>query len=397
MSSLSLYLQFLCFHLIVSVKSEAQLAYIAEKVPALFVFGDSIFDCGNKYSDHSFIKANYLPYGIDFPVPASGRYTNGRTIADFLSLHLNLSLSTPYSVVRDDKKIKITEGFNYASATAGILPDTGSELEGTMSLDKQIMLFKETVEEYLPQHFKNTAEISQYVLDSVFAILIGSNDYLGNYLNKKYNNATGRYNGDEFANLLISNLEKQLKNLYNLGARKILMFEIGPLGCTPLVVSKMKPDDKCVEVVNSMVTMFNGKLYFKLMDLTNSLKGLTFYLALTYRLLYDMVENPTRFGLKNSTHPCCVIKQNGGQCIPYENPCSERNLYVFWDEVHLTEAAYKIIPRKCFSDSSICFRINHLNVDGHVVISVQHSHRPNIIFSSCNFLFLTIIFLIIPV
>lgn len=80
-----------------------------------------------------------------------------------------------------------------------------------MSLDKQIMLFKETVEEYLPQHFKNTAEISQYVLDSVFAILIGSNDYLGNYLNKKYNNATGRYNGDEFANLLISNLEKQLK------------------------------------------------------------------------------------------------------------------------------------------------------------------------------------------
>lgn len=219
-----------------------------------------------------------------------------------------------------------------------------------------------------------------------------------------------------------------MQNLYNLGARKILMFEIGPLGCTPLVVSKMKPDDKCVEVVNSMVTMFNGKLYFKLMDLTNSLKGLTFYLALTYRLLYDMVENPTRFGkafflqtifknacyrlcsykqyktrnslivgLKNSTHPCCVIKQNGGQCIPYENPCSERNLYVFWDEVHLTEAAYKIIPRKCFSDSSICFRINHLNVDGHVVISVQHSHRPNIIFSSCNFLFLTIIFLIIPV
>lgn len=74
------------------------------------------------------------------------------------------------------------------------------------------------------------------------------------------------------------------------------MFEIGPLGCIPLVVSEVKPDDKCVEVVNSMVTMFNGKLYFKLIDLTNSIKGLTFYLAQTYRLLYDMVENPARFG-----------------------------------------------------------------------------------------------------
>lgn len=80
-----------------------------------------------------------------------------------------------------------------------------------MSLDKQIMLFKETVEEYLPQHFKKTTEISQYLLNSVFAILIGSNDYLGNYLNPKYNNETSRYNRDEFANFLISNLEKQLK------------------------------------------------------------------------------------------------------------------------------------------------------------------------------------------
>lgn len=82
----SIHLQFLCFHLIFLVKSEAQLAdVVAKEVPALFVFGDSTVDCGNKYSENSFIKANYLPYGIDFPVPASGRYTNGHTLADLLS------------------------------------------------------------------------------------------------------------------------------------------------------------------------------------------------------------------------------------------------------------------------------------------------------------------------
>lgn len=80
----SFYLPFLCIHLIFLVKSQAQLDSIAEEVSALYVFGDSIVDCGNKYSAHSLLNATYFPYGVDFPFPPSGRYTNGRTIADFL-------------------------------------------------------------------------------------------------------------------------------------------------------------------------------------------------------------------------------------------------------------------------------------------------------------------------
>ncbi|KAF3457860.1 hypothetical protein FNV43_RR02520 [Rhamnella rubrinervis] len=351
------HLQFLCIHLIFLVKSQAQLSSIAKDVPALYVFGDSVLDTGNKYSPNSLANATYFPYGIDFPSPPSGRFTNGRTIADFLSLSLNLTLSFPYSLVRDDKNSKSTKGFNYASAAAGILPDTGHAVEGTMSLDKQIMLFKETVDNYLPQHFKNAEEVSHYLSNSILAILIGNNDYLGNYLRPDYNSVTNGYSRDEFANLLVSVLERQLKDLYSLGARKILMFDIAPLGCTPFLVSRVKPDGLCVDVVNSMVTQFNGKLYFKLIDLASSLKGMTFYIAQTYRLVYDIVENPDRFGLKNSKDSCCLVQQDGRGCIPDENPCSERDLYVFWDQIHLTEAAYKIIPSKCFNDSTICMRI----------------------------------------
>lgn len=84
-----------------------------------------------------------------------------------------------------------------------------------MNLDKQIVLFKETVENYLPQHFKNAEEISHYLSNSTFAILIGNNDYLVNYLQPDYNSATREYNRDEFANLLVSVLERQLKVLKN--------------------------------------------------------------------------------------------------------------------------------------------------------------------------------------
>lgn len=55
---------------------------------ASFVFGDSLVDSGNNNYLVSLSKANYLPNGIDF-LPTrqpTGRYTNGRTIADILGM-----------------------------------------------------------------------------------------------------------------------------------------------------------------------------------------------------------------------------------------------------------------------------------------------------------------------
>jgi hypothetical protein len=46
------------------------------------VFGDSIVDSGNNLN--TVVNASYLPYGYDFPSPASGRFTNGKTVADML-------------------------------------------------------------------------------------------------------------------------------------------------------------------------------------------------------------------------------------------------------------------------------------------------------------------------
>ncbi|KAG6544185.1 hypothetical protein Mapa_014385 [Marchantia paleacea] len=56
--------------------------------PAMFVFGDSLVDYGNNNYLHSLAKANYKPYGVDFPghIP-TGRYCNGRLVPDFISKH----------------------------------------------------------------------------------------------------------------------------------------------------------------------------------------------------------------------------------------------------------------------------------------------------------------------
>lgn len=54
-------------------------------VPAVFVFGDSIFDAGNNhYNPNCTAQADFPPYGSTFFHRPTGRFTNGRTVADFI-------------------------------------------------------------------------------------------------------------------------------------------------------------------------------------------------------------------------------------------------------------------------------------------------------------------------
>lgn len=59
------------------------------QVPCLFIFGDSLADNGNNNNLKSLALVNYPPYGIDFRDGPTGRFTNGRTYVDILSMCLN--------------------------------------------------------------------------------------------------------------------------------------------------------------------------------------------------------------------------------------------------------------------------------------------------------------------
>lgn len=54
-------------------------------VPSIFIFGDSIFDAGNNhYNKNCTAQADFPPYGSNFFHRPTGRFTNGRTVADFV-------------------------------------------------------------------------------------------------------------------------------------------------------------------------------------------------------------------------------------------------------------------------------------------------------------------------
>ena len=72
--------------LALSVVAAVALATVTAEpqVPCYFIFGDSLVDNGNNNNIQSLARANYLPYGIDFPDGPTGRFSNGKTTVDVI-------------------------------------------------------------------------------------------------------------------------------------------------------------------------------------------------------------------------------------------------------------------------------------------------------------------------
>ncbi|KAK0585215.1 hypothetical protein LWI29_024768 [Acer saccharum] len=330
--------------------------------PALYVFGDSLFDSGNNNDLLTIAKANYLPYGLNF-IKASGRFTNGKTIPDFIAEFLGLPYAPPYRKSKPDSVV--LTGLNYASGACGILPETGLKSGGCLRLSKQVELFEETLKWQLQTYYKTSQELSYYLSKSLFLITIGSNDYISNYLDDTLIGKIirKRISPDQFAQLLIDRLSDQLKRLYDLGGRKMVFFELGPIGCIPSITRKQKHSGKCVENTNQVISFFNNKLPGMLRNLTSTLQGSNFVLGHANWLGYDAVINPFKYGLMDSSNPCCIAWFNGTSgCVPFSIPCTSPDEHYFWDGYHLTQTMYSTLASRCINDSTVCmpFTLNQL-------------------------------------
>ncbi|XP_062103239.1 GDSL esterase/lipase 7-like [Humulus lupulus] len=353
--------------MMILVMSLGQLLYTCQAhkplmASALYVFGDSLLDSGNNNLLPTLAKANYEPYGFNFKdgfiVGPTGRYTNGRTVADFIAEYLELPYAPPYLSIRGSAALT---GLNYASGSCGILPETGSQYGECLNLNDQIDLFQTTIDTELKRKFNKSQDddLSEYLSKSIFIFSIGNNDYINNYLNdSNYKCATKwkNYSPQTFAQLLVNSLAQQSERLYRLGARKVIVFELGPIGCIPSITRKSKEQGtKCVEEINEMVRMFNQRLGVMLRNLTSSLQGSNFVLGRVHSLGYDAIKNPSKYGLVDTSSACCEAWFNGTSgCIPLLQPCKQISSHYFWDAFHVTETLCSVIANRCFTDSSFC-------------------------------------------
>lgn len=315
-------------------------------VPAVFVLGDSTLDVGN----NNYLNGTGVPrvdhpfYGVDFPggPTATGRFSNGYNLADFIAKYLGFKRSPlAYLVLKSRNYLipsALTRGVNYASGGAGILDSTNAG--STIPLSQQVRYFVSTKAEM--EAAWGTRKVSTLLANSFFLLGIGSNDL---FLTKPKSSA-------EVAAVytaLISNYSTAITDLYGLGARKFGIINVGPLGCVPRV-RVLNATGACNDALNLYAAGFAAVLKSTLASLAPKLPGFAYSLADSFASIQPIIANPQSVGFVSSDSACCGSGRLGaeGPCVKNATLCSNRDKYVFWDSIHSTQRSAEIGAKGVF-------------------------------------------------
>ncbi|KAJ9179454.1 hypothetical protein P3X46_011241 [Hevea brasiliensis] len=300
---------------------------------ALFVFGDSVYDPGNNnYLNMSIQdKAVYWPYGETFFGFPTGRFCDGRIIPDFIAMDAKLPLWKPYL---EPGSQQFTNGANFAASGAGVLPETNP---GLINLRLQLSFFKKVASQ-LRQEL-GEEEGKKMLMEAVYLFSIGGNDIT--YFAGNYPNAT-ESEQEQFLQVVIDNLTEVIKEIYEMGGRKLAFQNVGPMGCLPLAkqVNGISGDE-CVESLSEMARQLNNALLKAAQVLENQLEGFKYSVFDYYTSLYDIIKNPSKYGFQVADVACCGYgSNNASHCgiEPYY-VCNNPSEYVFFDGAHPCESA----------------------------------------------------------
>ncbi|KAL2348435.1 hypothetical protein Fmac_002435 [Flemingia macrophylla] len=341
--------------LVVNLSLHGNAADQNNRLAASFIFGDSLVDAGNNNYLSTLSKANVPPNGIDFKASGgnpTGRFTNGRTISDVVGEELGQpNYALPYLAPNTTGKA-ILNGVNYASGGGGILNATGSLFVNRLGMDIQIDYFNITRKQI--DKLLGESEAREYIMQkSLFSIIVGSNDFLNNYLLPFVSTGVRvSQDPDAFVGDMINHFRIQLYRLFQLDARKFVISNVAPIGCIPYqrIINELNDDD-CVDLANNLATQYNARLKDLVNELNDNLPGGTFVLANVYDLVSELIINYHKYGFTTASKACCGIG-SGGQvaglipCVPTSSLCSDRDKHVFWDQYHPSEAANIILAKK---------------------------------------------------
>ncbi|XVF26875.1 hypothetical protein REPUB_Repub14bG0057500 [Reevesia pubescens] len=317
-------------------------------VPAIISFGDSVLDVGNNDYLHATFKANYLPYGMDFANhKPSGRFCNGKLPTDIVAETLGFTTYPPAYLSPEASGKNLLIGANFASAGSGY-DDKASLKNHAITLTQQLEYFKE-YEAKLAKIAGNSKSVS-IIKDALYLLGTGSGDFLHNYyVNPSLNHA---YTPDQYGSFLINAFTSFVKNLYVLGARKIGVTSLPPLGCLPLARIRRffgYHEKGCVSRFNTDALQFNKKLNSTLFNLKKQHPDLKIVVFDIFKPLYDIVKSPSKYGFVEATRSCCrtgTVQTTAiaTLCNPKTpGTCSNATQYVFWDGVHPSQAANQVL------------------------------------------------------
>ncbi|KAL0360517.1 UNVERIFIED_CONTAM: GDSL esterase/lipase EXL1 [Sesamum radiatum] len=311
-------------------------------VPAVIVFGDSIVDTGNNNYIKTIAKANFPPYGKDFVGgKPTGRFSDGKVPSDLIAEELGIKPLLPAYLDPSLQPQDFLTGVNFASGAAGYDPLT-SDVASVLSLTDQLALFKD----YITKLKKIAGEerSSKILQESLVIVVAGSNDITNTYFGTPLRQS--HYDVPSYTELLVSYASSFVQDLYRLGARRIGLLRLPPIGCLPSQRTlRGGPARNCVDEYNQVARLFNDKLSAALNSINRQFPDARVVDIDIYNYFLDLIQNPQKYGFKIANKGCCGT---GTVEVIFlcKYACPNVSEYVFWDSFHPTERAYRLIVHR---------------------------------------------------
>ncbi|KAL2512834.1 GDSL esterase/lipase EXL3 [Abeliophyllum distichum] len=310
-------------------------------VPAIFAFGDSIVDQGNNNAMKTLIKGNFMPYGKDFEGGVStGRFCNGKTPPDLIAEELGITELIPAYLDPNLKPAVLKKGVSFASGGCGYDPRT-AKLVSVISLSDQLELFKEYIGKL--KGVVGEEETHNILTNSIHLLVAGSDDLANTYFTF---GAGQLYDLSSYSDLMVSSASTFIQEIYKLGARRIAVFGIPPIGCLPSQRTLAGGGARmCSQKYNQAAQLVNSKFSSQCDSLTKKLPQSRVVYIDIYNPLLDLIQRPQNYGFEVADRGCCgtgnievVIL-----CNKYSGTCRDDKKYVFWDSYHPTETGYRVL------------------------------------------------------
>ncbi|KAF8411027.1 hypothetical protein HHK36_003566 [Tetracentron sinense] len=365
---------------------------------SIFSFGDSLTDTGNVLHGHASKAANFrrLPYGETYFRRPTGRCSDGRLIIDFIAQSLGLPLVPPYLERSSGQNPR--KGVNFAVVGATAVNASFYEERGiyndftNYSLGIQVGWFKELLPSLCNTSSSNSHNSVLYgrldcheFLRSSLILLgeIGSNDYNHPFLERRSIEEIR-----SFVPLVIHTISSAIKTLIGHGAVTLIIPGTLPLGCVGAFLAVLESPNKedydpqtgCLKWLNKFAEYHNSKLQIELDRIRELHPHVTIIYADYYNAAMPLYRSPDLFGFsKGALISCCGgggrYNFNPSLKCGFEgaNVCDDPSLYVNWDGLHPTEAAYKWIATALLQGP---YTIPHIHTSclSIVVNTTEHSH-----------------------
>ncbi|KAG6736861.1 hypothetical protein POTOM_060258 (mitochondrion) [Populus tomentosa] len=265
------------------------------------------------------------------PCPASCLPGLSRFEPGLVTLRLGLPFVPSYlgqmGTVED-----MTKGVNYASAGAGVIFSSGSELGQRISFTQQIQQFTDTLQSFILN--MGEAAANELISNSVFYVSIGVNDYIHYYL-RNVSNIQNLYlpwsfnqfvaaagNKGDFSSFL---LRIFCCNLYNMNVRKVILMGLPPIGCAPYYLWRYNSKNgECIEEINDMILEYNFVMRYMIEELGLELPDAKITFCDMYEGSMDIIKNHELYGFNVTTDACCGLGKYKGwiMCFASEIACS---------------------------------------------------------------------------